>query len=237
MCCFQGGAEDTQRSLRLTVNETVVTDSGSLKVAPFAHNGPAFTLPPVSSGDWLLRRGVARTQVAGGVGDDGTKNVGTNPMRITVYVKVEPPQYGTVSGHWGAHIALHEKDYRPKLVGQVGDPIEGNGVGGTGGAGSGGPGSGSAYGGVAGDGGEGGGYGADAEAMIGIAIVDGKFKHQANYRHTPGADLPPESPHTVAFRNVMSQRWYKIDIFIDWAFHTYKVGSHLCDVVAVRLIQ
>ncbi len=75
----------------------------------------------------------------------------------------------------------------------------------------------------AGDGGEGGGIGGDAVGMIGVAIVDGKFKHAANYRHTPGSDLPPESPHTVAFRKVESNRWYKVDIFIDWYYNTYKV--------------
>jgi hypothetical protein len=210
----------------LTVNETVVTDSGVALVSPFANNGPAFTLPVDKTGDWLLRRGVSRPQTTGGVGDDGSNNVGTNPRRVTVYVKVAPPPYGTVNGHWGAHIALHGEDYRPKIVGQAGNPPEGNGLpDGTGGAGSGGPGSGSAFGGVAGDGGEGGGYGGDAVAMIGVAIVDGKFKHQANYRHTPGVDLPPESPHTVAFRNVESDHWYKVDIFIDWASRMYKVAT------------
>jgi hypothetical protein len=37
--------------------------------------------------------------------------------------------------------------------------------------------------GVAGDGGLGGGIGNDSMAMVGVAIVDGKFKHAANY-HT-----------------------------------------------------
>ena len=219
---LQGGAENTQRALRLTVNETVTTNSGVLLSAPFSNNGPAFTLPMGSTGDWLLRRGVTQLQgSSGGVGDGGTSNTGTQPRRITVYVKVAPPAYGTVVGHWGAHIAIHEMDYRPSVNGQPGNPPEG--TDGTGGAGAGGPGSAAAFGGVAGDGGEGGGHGADAVAMIGVAIVDGKFKHDSNYRHTPGTDLSPESPHTVAYRNVMSDHWYKIDIFIDWDFFQYKV--------------
>lgn len=162
----------------------------------------------------------------GGVGDDGTKNPGTNPTRVTVYVKIAPPAYGTVVGHWGAHMALHEFDYRPEpLVPQPGNLPEGNGPDGTGGAGAGGPGSSSASGGVAGDGGKGGGYGADAVGMIGVAIVNGKFKHEANYRHTPGMDLAPNSPHTVAFQHAQSDHWYKIDIFIDWSAYTYKVRA------------
>ena len=233
----QSGAEDTLRCLRLTVDETVRTDTGVTKVAPFTHNGPAFTLPAASSGYWLLRRGVVRipTDNGGGVGDDGTKNTGTTPMRVTVYVKVQPPKRGAITHHWGAHIALHEADYRPLVPGQPGNPPEGNGPGGTGGAGAGGPGSSTAFGGVAGDGGEGGGYGNDAVSMIGVAIVDGKFKHQANYRHMPGADLPPESPQTVAFRHVHSNTWYKVDIFIDWTTHVYKL--RIDDVTVVQNVS
>lgn len=78
-------------------------------------------------------------------------------------------------------------------------------------------------GGVAGDGGNGNGFGNDATGLIGVAMVDGKFKHQANYRHVPGYDLPVDSPQTVAFRHVEADRWYKLDIFIDWGNYTYKV--------------
>jgi hypothetical protein len=76
---------------------------------------------------------------------------------------------------------------------------------------------------VPGDGGEGGGIGNDAEGLIGVAIVDGKWKHQANYRHTPGFDIAEDSPQTVAFRHVEPMRWYKVDIFINWQNNTYKV--------------
>lgn len=41
---------------------------------------------------------------------------------MTVYVKIEPPPYGTVVGHWGAHIALHEFDYRPLVNTTNGQP-------------------------------------------------------------------------------------------------------------------
>lgn len=52
-----GGAEDTQRALRVEVEESVTTDSGYFARAPYAHNGPAFTLPQLGSGKWWLRRG------------------------------------------------------------------------------------------------------------------------------------------------------------------------------------
>ena len=71
----------------------------------------------------------------------------------------------------------------------------------------------------------GGGIGNDAEALFGIAMIDGKFKHQANYRHTPGVDLPSDSPQTVAFRHVQADTWYKVDFFIDWQNNTYKVSG------------
>lgn len=65
-------------------------------------------------------------------------------------------------------------------------------------------------GGVAGDGGEGGGMGGDAEVMIGVAVVDGNLRHDANYRHTPGSDLHPQSNESVIFRNIQAHRWYKV---------------------------
>lgn len=223
--------------MRLTIAETVTTDSGIVKEAPFANNGPSFTLPPQTSGDWVLRRGLAghsnlhpELAAHGGVGDDGTRNPGTTPMRITVYVKVAEPPTGTLAGHWGAHIALHEDDFRPVLTTQAGLPSEGW-PNGTGGAGSGGP-SGSNFEGVAGDGGLGGGIGNDSMAMVGVAIVDGKFKHAANYRHTPGADVMPEATTTVAQRQVRSGRWYKVDIYLSWPDSTYKV--RIDDVTVVR---
>ena len=70
-------------------------------------------------------------------------------MLTTVFHR--PTVAGTITGHWGAHIALHEDDYRPLQLSQTGLPQEGNFANATGGAGSGGP-SGSTYEGVAGDG-------------------------------------------------------------------------------------
>lgn len=78
-------------------------------------------------------------------------------------------------------------------------------------------------GGVPGDGGNGAGVANDAVGLIGVAIIDGKWKHEANYRHSPSLDLPPDSPQTVMFRHVQPLLWYKVDVFINWQNQTYKV--------------
>ncbi|CAE7941040.1 unnamed protein product, partial [Symbiodinium sp. KB8] len=162
----------------------------------------------------------------GGSGEDGWENAGTRPERVTVYLMVGDPGAGTVVDNYGPQIALHEWDYRQGITGP-----EGNGPGGSGGAGPGGVGD-AGGGGVAGDGGEGGGMGGDAVVMIGVGVVDGSFRHDANYRHTPGVDLPAQSPETVLQRNVQAHLWYKVDIFINWANSTYKVRIN--DVTLVR---
>lgn len=219
------GAEGTTRSLRLEAKDQIVLENGVVVRSPYASNGPAFTFPASNSGIWFLRRGVlAPENGAGGSGAHGGKNSGVTPRRVTVYVKMAVPKEGHLGSHWGAHICLHEFDFRPisNDTGFQTRPVEGNYPGATGANGPGGAGS-AGGGGVAGDGGLGGGVGNDAEGLIGVAIVDGKWKHQANYRHTPGFDLPVDSPQTVAFRHVEPERWYKVDIFIDWQNNTYKM--------------
>lgn len=220
-----GGAEGTPKALRLEANETILNENNVVVRSPYANNGPSFTFPARNSGTWHLRRGQQSPEIGeGGSGVHGGKNFGVNPRRVTVYVKVDFPSYGNLNNLWGAHIALHEFDYRPisNDTGVQNRPQEGNLPGGTGGNGAGGAGS-AGGGGVPGDGGEGGGVGNDAAALIGVAMIDGKFKHDSNYRHNPGVDLHPESPQTVGFRHVEPDRWYKVDIFMDWQNKTYKV--------------
>lgn len=227
-----GGAADTQRALKVTVQETVVSDSGVLTRAPFAGNGPDYVLPSDTS-TWVMRRGDNIRTVegqTGGAGSDGVNNVGAAIDRLTVYVMVAPPGDGRdgrdgggdLDTHWGAHIALHDTDFRTVVEGQLGNPPEGNGPGGNLGAGPGGPGAGTGQS-LPRDAGAGGGINNDSVALIGVALVDGKFKHQANYRHTPGMDLSPQSPQTVGFRNVQPMQWYKVDVYIDWERNVYKV--------------
>ena len=88
-----------------------------------------------SSGIWYVRRGTLAPQAgAGGSGADGSHNAGVVPRRVTVYVKIAPPTEGVLSTHWGAHIALHQWDYRPisNNTGQQSRPVDGNYVNATG---------------------------------------------------------------------------------------------------------
>ncbi len=56
------------------------------------------------------------------------------PRRVTVYVKMAVPKEGHLGSHWGAHICLHEFDFRPisNDTGFQTRPVEGNYPGATG---------------------------------------------------------------------------------------------------------
>ena len=54
----------------------------------------------------------------------------------------------------------------------------------------------------------------NAEVLIGVAVVDGTFRHGANFMHTPRSN---EWEHTFD-DDVALGRWYKVDILISWSF-------------------
>ncbi|KAE9045772.1 hypothetical protein PR003_g2279 [Phytophthora rubi] len=61
------------------------------------------------------------------------------------------------------------------------------------------------------------------ELMIAIAIVDGSFVHEANSY---------QWPRHVIQEKVQTDRWYKLDVTLDWQAHTYSI--RLNDVLKVN---
>jgi hypothetical protein len=175
-----------------------------------------------------------QVSVLGGAGMDGTDGwgPGATPERVTVYVRLGKSAYGDGNDFWGPHIALHEFDFRNGSAGDrdalrqqrdAGAFVEGNsGASSTGGAGPGG--AGAAYGtGVAEDGGEGGGIGGDASVLMGVGVVDGRWLHGANYRHSPSLEPFPGASALSVTQHVDLGVWYKVDFFISWTNHTYRL--------------
>ena len=252
----QGGAEDTQRCLLVRVGETALpsgVEPGSAPLrAPFAHNGPSFSLPVANSGRWWARRGAnsslppgAPPALAdalagapggppsslgedyaglGGSGLDGSAqwNNGSRPERVTAYIRMGLPAYGDASTRWGPHFAIHETDFRNLSSSNL-RGSEGNAApGATGGGGPGGPAA--PYGvGAADDPGDGGGVGGDAAVMIGVGVVDGRWAFGSNYRHSPTQEPAAGSAALVVTRAAEAGRWYKIDVLISWTNHTFRV--------------
>ena len=65
--------------------------------------------------------------------------------------------------------------------------------------------------------------GGDAEGMVGVGIVNGHWRHDANYHALPGMLLHQEDPSSVISRYVQSHRWYKVDVLLNWSNQTYRV--------------
>ena len=71
----------------------------------------------------------------------------------------------------------------------------------------------------------------DASVMIGVGSLNGRWVHDSNYRHSPGLAFSRGSsqaagafdPAGTTSAGPQPDRWYKIDMFIDWHNHTYKV--------------
>ncbi|RLN83643.1 hypothetical protein BBJ28_00020737, partial [Nothophytophthora sp. Chile5] len=61
------------------------------------------------------------------------------------------------------------------------------------------------------------------ELMLSIALVDGAFTHEANTF---------QWPRHVFHEKVQTDRWYKLDVTLDWLTHTYSI--RLNDVLQVR---
>ena len=68
----------------------------------------------------------------------------------------------------------------------------------------------------------------NAEVLIGVAVVDGTFRHGANFIGTPRSN---EWEHTFD-DDVALGRWYKVDILISWRTQTYSI--RLDNVLKVR---
>ena len=193
----KGGAEDTQRTLRMDADERAVTDSNVSRPLPYVQNGISFSVPSSLApgerrGEWAVRRdqiGRASDQVY-------ESNAGARPDRITFYVKLGVFPTGSVLANWGAQFAIHEYDFNHTFFNNTAEE-------------------------AAGMTGPVGGLGNDGVAMIGVSVVNGDWRHDSNYRHTPGAQKPP--PKGVFSRNVQNERWYKVDVFMDWTNHTYKL--------------
>lgn len=61
----------------------------------------------------------------------------------------------------------------------------------------------------------------DLSTVIGVALVNGDFRHGANFAHTPGEAHMYLS--TIFYENVLYNVWYKIDIQIYWATLEYDI--------------
>lgn len=220
---LMGGAQRTQRSLRVSVDEGMTTDAGQRVRAPYHHNGPSFTLPANESGVAWLRRGAGvgllNASAAGGSGVDGEHNAGSQPARVTAYLALGKFAHGGVESNWGPQIVLHGTDYRPAPY----NPAQPDGNVATGASGAAGPGGPAAAGGVgvAADGGQGPEPGADADAMVGVAVVNGMWRHDANYRGVPGVLSHPADPGSHVPLPAAAHQWYKVDLLLNWANHTY----------------
>ncbi|CEG41490.1 carbohydratebinding protein [Plasmopara halstedii] len=64
---------------------------------------------------------------------------------------------------------------------------------------------------------------ADNEAMISVALIDGSFAHEANTL---------ELPRQFFQDKLQTERWYKLDVTLDWQSHTYSI--RLNDVLKVN---
>ena len=59
----------------------------------------------------------------------------------------------------------------------------------------------------------------NAEVLIGVAVVQGTFRHGANFMHTPRSNEWSDTFDD----DVAVGRWYKVDIYISWRTQTYSV--------------
>eukprot|EP00644_Phytophthora_capsici_P016447 jgi/Phyca11/124053/e_gw1.52.76.1 len=66
----------------------------------------------------------------------------------------------------------------------------------------------------------------DGQVMIAIALVDGKFVHEAN---------PFQWPREIFQDKIQTDRWYKLDVALNWQRHTYSI--RLNDVLKVNAVS
>lgn len=205
-----GGAEDTDRALRIQIAETVQTASSVTRTSPFASNGVYLTLPKEAN-LVFSDRGITASQDL-----QQSKRLATGdvynperPGRFTTYFRVATQGDGGVLTRWGPHFALYEHDVSYPESGHRSQQFGGPGSAGGGRFGN--------------DTVTNEGVGGDASIMIGFAIIDGSFRHGANYRHSPGLMLHHQSPASVAKRGFEYDRWYKLDIFMEWGNQTYRI--------------
>ena len=59
------------------------------------------------------------------------------------------------------------------------------------------------------------------EVLIGIAVMNGHFMHAANYDTLPGIAM--DSKDALAQEFVERDRWYKVDVLINWFNQTYMI--------------
>jgi len=163
-----GGAENTPRCMKVSLDEKIHTDSNITVPAPYQQNGPAFHV---------------RSKFASTL--DSSANTAM-PGRLTVYLRMGSFLSGNVASNTGAQVVLHD-DTRNA--------------------------SGQNAGGIAGD----------ARGMVGVGIVNGHWRHDANYHALPGLLLHQEDPSSVISRFVQSHRWYKVDVLLNWTNQTYRI--------------
>lgn len=209
-----GGAADTQRCLRIDIAEETETDSGLNTSSYFSMNGPSFSLRrDVISGLWASRRTFGNGSL---VEPWIYTSRGARPELVQFYVRLGRMRAGSATDNWLAHIALHEFDeYTQSNVDEDGNVIPGL----------------SAYPLSVGETGE---AGADGTALIGVAVVDGAWRYDSNYRHLPGGRSDQPQQHVFA-RNAAANQWYKVDIFIDWEKKEFLI--RLDDIMRVRRVK
>ena len=194
-----GGAEDTDRCLRVVVDEAALSDSTVPVPAPYAHNGPTFSLAVNGTGTPVMPRweGLAPSPAVLPI----QATAPSKPERVTVYTRFSSASTGLAAADWGVHIVLHDDSApnasTPSTHAVINASIAQGHANKM--------------------------PGADAEGMVGVGVVNGHWRHDANYRHTPGMLLHPDDPRSVMERYAENNRWYKVDILLNWANQTYRV--------------
>ena len=120
---------------------------------------------------------------------------GTQPMRVSYFMKFGKYGSGSDVNNVGSYFALHPQENQVEAVFPPG-PMEDV----------------SAPSSVAKSGGE---------VLIGLAIVNGHLHHAANYDTLPGVAMG--SKDSLAMEFMEHDRWYKIDIIISWFNQTYMI--------------
>ena len=189
------GALGTARSLVLVGGENAKTASGLTKLTPY------------------LTGMQVEIQNPDGTYANSAGNRHVQPRRVTVYIRFESTNVGTVVNAQGGQIALHPTGGRDGIGGRG---SMGRGIGADLHARQGG------------------------DILIGVAAVNGNLYHSANYddmetmikeksvniTNIAGQVIGTDTidpGRLLVLESYEFQRWYKIDIFISWKNSTYNI--------------
>jgi hypothetical protein len=119
---------------------------------------------------------------------------GIKPMRVTFFMKFGDYMQGTDRNNVGSYFAIHPPDHETKDANPPGlYESAGDSTPTTSGG----------------------------EVLIGIAVMNGHFKHAANYDTLPGIAM--DSKEAVVMEFAQHDRWYKFDVIINWVNQTYMI--------------